>query len=289
MSFDYALEMKLAKDSPKLHRIFSDNVMCCQNILIKYKSLFPSYTDHTSLHSLEVISFCNELVGDFVKELNCDEIFILLMAAYLHDTGMGISKKDFDEFSGKIPGIAEYTKNHPDAEIDEVVREFHNEFSGKYIEKYKNLFDFPSEKHLFSVIQVSRGHRRTNLYDKDEYPENLILENGNPVRLPYLASLIRLADELDIAADRNIQFMYNVSLLPSEHSKREFKKHQAIKNVEFAESSLVVTVDRSDKDINPDLDRLFVKLGATLSECVKVVSDRTPFEIRQNKIETINI
>jgi len=281
MSFDFLLESKLIKEGGKLHEIFSNNVMCCQNILIKYKSVFPSYTDHSSLHSLEVIAFCNELIGNNIEKMNCDEIFILLMAAYLHDSGMGISESDYEAFSLQMPQVMEYKEKNPNAPVDEVIRTFHHDFSGKFIEKYQMLFDFPSEKHLFAIIQVSRGHRKTNLYDANEYPEEIVLDNGNIIHLPYLAALMRITDELDISIDRNIQFMYDISSVSSEVSKIEFSKHAAIKEVFCTEDSIKAYVDFSFEKIRESLFEEFEKLKATLNQCVDVVEKRTPFYIAQ--------
>ena len=286
MSFDFALESKLLYESPKLHKIFSDNVMCCQNILNKYKSVFPTYTDHTVLHSLEVIAFCNELVGNNIDKINCDEIFVLLMAAYLHDSGMGISESDYAKFSAQMPMVLEYQRKNPSAPIDEVVRVFHHEFSGKFIEKYQMVFDFPSEAHLWATVQTSRGHRKTDLYDENEYPEEIVLENGNIIHLPYLAALIRITDELDIAADRNIQFLYNINspgIDQNVSSKIAFNKHLAIKEVVCCEDSIMAMVDFSDAELNPHLFSDFEKLNATLCQCVDVTDKRTPFEITQKQ------
>jgi len=285
MSFDFALESKLACGDPALHQIFTANVMCCQNILVKYKSVFPHYTDHTALHSLEVIAFCNELVADNIEQLNCDEIFVLLMAAYLHDSGMGISQEDYRLFSGQMPEVAAFINRNPDVSTDEVIRVFHNEFSGKFIEKYAGIFDFPSPEHLFAVIQTSRGHRKTDLYDEQEYPREITLSNGNCICLPYLATLIRLADELDIAVDRNIQFLYNISDIRNPVSLIEFKKHEAIKRLEFMPTALRAYVDYSDPTLVPELDELFQKLNGTLAYCVDVIQTCTPFSVYQTKIE----
>lgn len=285
MSHDFQLEMKLITNSPNLHKIFSDNVLCVQNMLNKYQSVFPNYTDHTSLHSLEVIAFINELIGDNIEILNTDEIFILLMSAYLHDAGMGISKKDYGQFSLSIPIVKKFIEENPDVPMDEVIRIFHHEFSGKYIEKYASLFDFPSEEYLFAIIQTSRGHRKTDLFDTDEYPRELKMPNGNTVHLPYLATLIRLADELDIAADRNIQFLYDISSINNPISVLEFKKHKAIKQLEFLPTSLKAYVDYSDSELGSELDKLKIKLNETLSYCVEVVEKCTPFTICQKAVE----
>lgn len=285
MSYDFALEMKLIGESGDLHQRFADNVMCCQNMLQKYHAVFPNYTDHTALHSLEVIAFCNELVGESIDKLNTDEIFILLMAAYLHDAGMGISANDYEQLTKELPAVAEYRKNHPDDPTPEVIRRFHNEFSGAYIKKYSALFDFPSEEHLFAIIQTSRGHRKTDLFSEEEYPKALKLPNGNTVCLPYLAALIRLADELDIASDRNLQFVYDESLITNEISKMEFAKHKAIKHLTIKEDCFLLEVDASDRKIFDAVVELKGKLYETLNQCIEVVESRTDFKIRQKRIE----
>lgn len=285
MNYEYQLETKLRNEDPMLHRLLSDNILACQNMLLNYQAVFPTYTDHTVLHSLEVIAFCNNLVGDNIELLNVDEIFILLMSAYLHDAGMGISEQNFEVFSDKIPMVKSYLETYPDFDKADVIRKFHNEFSGAFIKKYAVFFDFPSEQHLFGVIQVSRGHRKTDLYDEAEYPAELILQNGNPVRLPYLASLIRLADELDIAVDRNLQFLYDVDQIENKISRLEFEMHQAIKRVDFKPDRFVVAVQPKTAEIEQKLKVLFVKLKNTLDYCIDVVEKRTPFKIDQRTIE----
>ena len=90
---DFALEYRLKELDPELHRRFTDSVFGLQNILSNYKLIFPEYTDHTELHSLTVIDFCNRLIGRQIERMNADEIYALLMGCYFHDTGMGISEK----------------------------------------------------------------------------------------------------------------------------------------------------------------------------------------------------
>lgn len=292
MSFDFAMEKKLKSENRQLHNIFSDNVLCCQKMLLKYKSIFPSYTDHTSLHSLEVIAFCNELIGAYIDKLNTDEIFILLMASYLHDSGMGITEHDYEEFCKMLPHVQKFKADNPSTPLEEVVRRFHHDFSGCYIEKYAMIFDFPSEEHLYAIKQVSRGHRKTDLYDENEYPSEYKLPNGNIAHLPYLAALIRLADELDIAADRNIQFLYDIKDDMIKESYIEFLKHRAIKEVNFESDRFTVRIEY-DKVKNPELgaelEQLFVKLKETLDECVDVTIKRSPFEIKQTEISVSGI
>ena len=96
---DYALERRLRKLDPALHRRFTDAVFALQHILSNYQLLFPQFTDHTELHSLNVIDFCNRLIGDQIDIMSADEVYTLLLGCYFHDTGMGISEKDYIAFS----------------------------------------------------------------------------------------------------------------------------------------------------------------------------------------------
>jgi len=289
MSYDYQMETKLSKESPELHSIFTNNVLCCQSLLQNYKMIFPTFTDHSMLHSMEVIAFCNELIGDQIDKINADEIFVLLMAAYLHDSGMGVSSSDFEHFSKEINEVTLYRKGNPDVPSTKIIRKFHHEFSGRFVRKYAPLFDIPSEEHLFAIIQVCRGHRKTDLNNEKDYPSTVTLQNGNVIHVAYIAALIRLADELDIAADRNIDFLYDINSIDNHESLLEFKKHLAIKKLLFREDHMELLVDYSDEEIREELHDQFFKLNDTLERCVDVIRNRSPFNILQTSIKITEI
>ena len=101
-NYDFSLERRLKELDPNLHARFTDTDFALQQILSNYQLIFPLFTDHTELHSLNIIEFCNKLIGEQVYKLNADEIYCILMGCYFHDTGMGVSKEDFVEFSKKI-------------------------------------------------------------------------------------------------------------------------------------------------------------------------------------------
>lgn len=286
MNTDYMCEQKLKQENPILHRLFSNSVVCLQQMLVKYKNIFPSYTDHTALHSVEVIDFCNKIIGDNIRYMNADEIYVLLMAAYLHDSGMGITMADYERFKENID-FGNYFDTHSPERKADIIRDFHQEFSGEYIKKYADFFEIPSKEHIFSIVQVSRGHRKTDLLDKTEYPDNYSVPNGNRICLPYLAALIRLADELDIAADRNLQFMYDLEDIDNEYSRMEFRKHQAIKQFIIDDEEFVMVVDTSDETVYEGVLKLKDKLLQTLRECREVVEKRTPYRISQSKIRIL--
>ena len=284
-NYDFSLERRLKELDPNLHKRFTDTVFALQQILSNYQLIFPLFTDHTELHSLNIIEFCNKLIGEQVNKLSADEIYCILMGCYFHDTGMGISHSDFIEFSKKID-FGNYFETHSKDDYPEIVRSFHNEYSGLFIDKYARFFEFPSNVHLFAVIQIARGHRKTDLFDKEEYPVSLKTPNGNSICLPYLAALVRLADEIDVTAARNPGVIYDISKIVEESHLIEFMKHEAVKGLEIKEKEFVMYVSTDDEKIFNSLKILANKMKKTLDECRNVVNNETPYKISQ---ETIRI
>ena len=286
---DYILEKRLRELSPNLHQRFKDTVFALSHILSNYKLIFPDFTDHTELHSLNIIDFCNQIIGDQIKIMNEDEIYCLLLGCYFHDVGMGITHKDFDEFSKQID-FGNYFDTHSRDNYPEIVRNFHNEFSGLYIKKYKKFFDFPTDSHLFAVVEISRGHRKTNLKDANEYPVSLrIPENSNKICVAYLSALVRLADEIDVTAMRNSKATYDLHKITKEIDLIEFMKHEAVKDLYIKENEFVMVVETEDEDIYQKLLKVASKMQKTLDECRSAVNGVTPFKITQEKVRVERI
>ena len=281
--YDFSLERRLRELDSGLHQRFTDTVFALQQILCNYQLIFPDFTDHTELHSLNIIDFCNRLIGDQINKLNADEIYCILMGCYFHDTGMGISQNDFEEFSKKID-FGDYFETHSRDDYPEIVRNFHNEYSGLFVDKYARFFEFPSNVHLFAVIQISRGHRKTDLFNKEEYPVSLKTPNGNTICLPYLAALVRLADEIDVTAARNPGVIYDISKIVEESHLIEFMKHEAVKGLEIKEKEFVMYVSTDDEKLLKSLEKLAGKMKKTLDECRSVVNKETPYRIYQENI-----
>ena len=245
---DFAMEFRLRELDPALHRRFTDAVFSLQHILSNYKLLFPEYTDHTELHSLTVIDFCNRLIGDQLRLMNADEIYVLLMGCYFHDTGMGISEKDYQQFSAKID-FGTYFETHSRDNIPAIIRNFHNEYSGHFIRKYAEFFEIPSEAHLWAVIEVSRGHRKTSLMDETEYPLAMRTPDGESVCLPYLSALIRLADEIDVTAARNSALLYDIGALTDRTQINYHRMHKAVRDLIVSRDAFTLTVETEDEEI----------------------------------------
>ncbi len=284
---DYLLEKTLRKEDGELHQRFRDVVFATKKILTKYKQLFPDYTDHSELHSLTIIDSCNRLIGkDQIEKLNADEIYILLVSCYLHDVGMGISEKDYEELKIRL-NAKEFFEKNPEAMPSDFVRVNHHEFSGFFVEKYADFLDIPSPEHTFAIKQVVRGHRKTNLYDENEYPSALKLPNGNTVCLPYLAALIRLSDEIDVVATRNPLILFDLENIKEEISIIENKKLQAVKSMRMTGSAFVFSYTTDDQKVRESIFEMAEKMQSTLDYCREVVEKRTDFKVTQEKVLVI--
>lgn len=283
--YDYALERRLKELDPALHQRFSDTVFALQQILSNYQLIFPDFTDHTELHTLNIIEFCNRLIASNIEKLNADEIYCVLMGCYFHDTGMGVSHQDFDEFSKQI-NFGDYFLTHDKDNYPEIVRNFHNEYSGLFLKKYARFFEFPTPEHLFAIVQISRGHRKTDLEDLKEYPLSLKTSDGASICLRYLTALVRLADEIDVTASRNSKAVYDLNKAMEEVDAIEFMKHEAIKDLLIDEKEFVLLVQTDDEKLLAKLEILAGKMKKTLDCCRSAVNDKTPFKISQ---ETVRI
>lgn len=277
MGSEHGIERRLARLSPELHSRYRDCVVISQRMLTRYENYFPDFTDHTLLHTLDVLDLCNRLIGEQLDGLSAEDLYVLLMGALFHDVGMGVSPADLEEFRG----VLGFPEPADDSARAWAVRDHHQELSGLFLKKYGHILDFPSDAYLHAVIQVCRGHRRTDLLDEAAYPPRFEVEPGKAVCLPYLAALLCLADELDIAAGRNISFLYDVERMPSPRDRREFRKHMAIYRVDLEPDRVVVHARTEDPEIRARVRELCAKLLDKLLLCRRVAAERSPFVITQ--------
>ena len=261
---EYCIERKILKENISLHQNLKNAVAVLGIALDKFQHIFPTYTDHSILHSENVLQLCNTLLKDRIQMLNADECYILAMSCYLHDVGMCIIEEDYREFLSQIE-TGNYLVENPDATVADIVRDFHNEFSGCFIKKYSDFFEIPTKEHIWGIIQVSRGHRKTDLFDRSEYPD-IILENGNVIHLQCLAAIIRLADELDVTVERNPSLLYEKLRLIEAKDVEAFAQHEAIRRLEIYDDRIVLKVN-AQGDILTSVENLCGKIRKTLDYC----------------------
>lgn len=277
---DYSIERRLAQLSPELHSRYRDCVTVSWRMLTRYENYFPDFTDHTVLHTLDILDLCGRLIGGQLERLSQEDLYVLLMGALFHDVGMGVPVSDFEEFRAEL-GFPEPADDNARAWA---VRDHHQELSGLYLKKYWQILDLPSRQYAHAVIQVCRGHRKTDLLDEKAYPARFEVEPGKPVYLPYLSALLCLADELDIAADRNVSFLYDVEKMPSPRDRREFRKHMAIRRVELEPERVVIHAWTEDPEIRAGVEEVAAKLLDKLLICRRVAAERSPFSITQSDV-----
>lgn len=281
MPDDFIMEKRLRELDPELHRRFTDTVFVMHNTLAKFKRLFPEYTDHSVYHSLNVQEFCNQLLGpDQIEKMTVHELYVLLMACYLHDSGMSVSEADYEEFKDEL-GAEEFFSLSPDANECDFVRDQHNEFSAKFITKYADMLEIPSPELLFAIVQVSRGHRRTNLYDEKEYPAALETGDGNTVCTPYLAALLRLADEVDVTTDRNPKLLYDIESMTDEVQIPHARMLEAVPAMDLSPQGFLMHVHTDDETLFAGIEMRARKMQDTLDLCRNVTNSRTRFRISQ--------
>ncbi len=281
MDSDYNIERKLMEKAPELHRRTRDSVFVLQGILESFLPRFPDFTDHSLLHSMDVLDYCNRLLGtDQIEQLSAAECYTLIMACYLHDVGMGVNQKDFEEFSPHID-FGNYSSEDP----SDTIRIFHHEYSGLFIRKYAELLEIPTEELVFAVIQVSRGHRKTDLFDPVEYPE-LHTEYGL-VRTAFLAAVIRLADEIDVGENRNSELLFDSSKQTLLRAINAFGTHESIKQVELTPESILLYVKPKAPKFVPLVEELRGKIQQTLDYCRRAARERSDLRITQERSEIV--
>ncbi len=278
---DYLIEKRLKEEAPDLHNRMKDSQTALMGLLESFRIWFPDFTDHSTLHSMNVLNYCNQLLRDQVRKLTLAECYVLVMSCYLHDTGMGISRKSFEAMSREL-NLDAYRREHPDASDASIIRAFHNEFSGLFIRKYADLFDIPSEELLFAIVQVSRGHRKTDLYNEKEYP--IIKTSDGVIRSAYLSAVLRLADEIDFGVDRNPKFLFDTSSLTEQVDIDIFGIHESIRNVEVTENEIILHTKPKNEYFAALVAKLAGKMQKTLDYCRDVAQKRSDLVITQRKI-----
>ena len=280
---DYLLETRLRVENEDLHRRVKDSATVLQKMLESFLPRFPDFTDHTMLHSLDVLEYCNLLLGkEQIERLTAAECYVLIMSCYLHDIGMGISQKNYEELSVKID-FGDYFDTHSREDINTTIRAFHNEFSGLFVRKYAELFDIPCEEMVFAVVQTCRGHRKTDLFDEKEYYD-LVTPYGN-IRTAFLAALIRLADEIDVGIDRNSELLFDSSKVHDLKCIEAFATHESILHVEVEQDRIILHAKPKNERCIPLVEELNEKIGRTLDYCRRAAEQRSDLRITQMRSE----
>ena len=175
------------------------------------KPLIRYFTEHGIKHSENIIAIMGKLLENCVQ-LTDREAFILIAAAYTHDIGMQQNRAEELE-NGKILR---------DMDEFDIIRQRHHDLSAQMIldsVSGKNLCGSLGLENFTEYVEdiatVAKYHRR---YDISKLKDDFY--KGERIRLPLLASLLRLGDELDCDCDR-----INLDLLKIDNIPVESKFH----------------------------------------------------------------
>ena len=181
------------------------------------------YTDHGIGHLERVLEKLAALAPFLAVEITPRELFLLLVAAYCHDLGMFLGRRD-----GEDPS---QTRREHHIRSAELVRDLADDHR-------INLQPFE----LPIVQSLIKAHRIINL---DEIQEEQQIGNDR-IRTQLLGALLRIADACDIDHRRAPEaiFAFYEDLMPPV-SRERWRQHQIVSGVHFDQrrSSVVVSVD----------------------------------------------
>jgi molecular chaperone HtpG len=285
-----ALEKKLSWLSPSLFSRLTKTVEGVSILLTKYDSNFPKYTDHSINHTKQVYDLAAQLLTqEEIDNLNEDELYVLSMACYLHDIGMCVPEEKIREINGTEEFI-KYKETSPDLTIEDYIRDIHHELSNKFILEEWKLLSIPDEKYAIAIGLVAQGHRKVDLGNLEDYKPKFFVKNGRDfVCLPFLASIIRVADELDVTNVRTPALLNKYYLPNSEFSRKEWLKHIATTQINFTEDYVSFQVKCSDHNMLAALETQFEKIQKTIHYAQKIIRTIGNTEMRKFTLNLMRV
>ncbi len=209
-SYEISLFEELRRQENVLPSRLEEIKKITKTLLVYTQSKFPYYTPHGFTHSEEVEMCLNWLIPDDLKEkLNHIEIFLLILASWLHDWGM-IGSEDDDP---------------------SVLRENHHIRTEMMINQYYEKIRISKEEAVI-LGKICRAHRTSEDIHSDYY-DSMSIGQGMNVNVRYLSALVRIADEFDITANRVPEILY-YELNPNSKAKEEFEKHMQVIGISYA-------------------------------------------------------
>lgn len=290
-NYDYRLERRLRLLSSELFKKYRDCMSTFSKMLERYSAVFPTFTDHSLLHSMSVVNYSNMLLADEADKLNAEEIYAYLMAVSLHDMGMAVKKEKFP-FYVKEAHIEDYVSGHPDENYNVITRKHHHIFSSIFIMNNYELFDIPGKDYAKAISQIAKGHRVEDLFNKETYPIDFEVGDNKKINLPVLGALLRLADEMDYANDRNLGYIFDAETLHNwdgkDKSVLEYLKIATVKRIYVEGENIVVNFDSDEKMIIDGMEEFALGLQKKLDYCREVIMSNSNIDIRVNKVKLLN-
>ena len=149
-----------------------------QDALDEIKKKYPEFTGHDIGHVNGVLEKAYLLLGKSIDLLNCEELYLLMMAILFHDSGMIVSRTDHQN---KIDFVFDTIRG-----IDARIR--------------------PEKKLVKRIIRAHSGTGLDGTSDTLKDVEVLSSFEGKGIKLRELSAILRFADELEEDARRASNF-----------------------------------------------------------------------------------
>jgi molecular chaperone HtpG len=287
-----SLEKKLKELNTNLFGKLNETKEEVKLLLNQYIKNFPDYTDHSIHHTEEVFEIVSEVLTDLeIDNLNEDEIYILSMASYLHDIGMCIPEEKIKEIADTEELVRE-RELHPEISREKYLRDHHHTLSKKFILEEWESLKIPNEKYAEAIALVSEGHRVVDIGNPDIFKPKYTVRNGrNFVCLPYLAAVLRIADELDITNIRTPSLLTKYYMPENEKSVLEWNKHIANTLRFITENYVEFEVKCSNHSMLAALEEQFSKIITVINYCQKVIrnisnTEQRHFSLKLEQLKT---
>lgn len=110
-----------------------------------------------------------------------------------------------------------------------------------------------TEEQMLAIQKVAGAHEKADLFNEEEYPENIEIPGSNSIRLPYLAAVLRLAED-------------------------------AIPAKRMTQDAFIIRVESRNSVATKELQETAEKMQKTLDYCREVAEKRSQFSISQKRV-----
>ncbi|MCK4491552.1 MAG: ATP-binding protein, partial [Candidatus Altiarchaeales archaeon] len=158
----------------------------------------------------------------------------------------------------------EFKKFDKKEQRTEHIRENHHLRSEKFIvENFKDL-GIENKSQAEIIGRICRGHRKENLHDKNIFnPDKMY--GDNPINVPLLAALLRIADGLDLTFERTPQIIHEHIPPKDNISKEEWERHLSISGVGLRPED-PSTIKCSSTCENPKIHRTLKRIETKINK-----------------------
>ena len=285
LEFPKSKLLEKLKDDPILHASFLETISEAKYLLTKYSANYPKYTDHSIFHSFTIIENIELLLdNENIRTLNADELYILLCSSILHDIGMCIGADKVEE----LIGTKEYKKlkklNEKEDDID-FIRNIHHEISYYFILENFKILKIVDEDYAEVIALIAKAHRKEKIDNFDIYELKKTVRSGKEfVCMPYLACLVRIADELDITNKRTPEIIQKYFYPDEEKGKIEFEKHKSTSKVSRDGIFIKIKAKTDSQETYNALKQMIHKIEKTLNYCQKIIHKIGRFNSKEYKL-----